>query len=97
MLQQIIIRTTDKSSLKPLLESAIENQKKMLKAGLARTQTRLAEFEQRFGMTSEEFERRLAARELEETFDFTDWRMEIGMCALLEKKHATLQEAHIVD
>ena len=97
MLQQIIIRTTDKSSLKPLLESAIENQKKALKAGLARTQARLAEFERQYSMTSEEFERRLAVRELEEIFDFTDWRMEIGMRALLEKKYATLQEAHIVD
>jgi len=48
-------------------------------------------------MTSFEFERRLNARELEETFDFTDWRMEIGMLALLEKKHVALQEAHIVD
>ena len=54
-------------------------------------------FEQRYGMTSAEFERRLQAREIEETFDFTDWRMEIGIRALLEEKHATLQEAHIVD
>ncbi|HKZ86196.1 MAG TPA: hypothetical protein VJ793_21390 [Anaerolineae bacterium] len=68
-----------------------------LKAGIDRTRSRLAEFERRYGMTSFEFERRLNARELEETFDFTDWRMEIGMLALLEKKHVALQEAHIVD
>jgi len=97
MLQQLIIRTRDKSSLRPLLESAIENQKKALQAGIERTQARLAEFERRYGMTSKEFERRLIARELSETFDFTDWRMEIGMLALLEKKYAALQEAHIVD
>ena len=97
MIQQLVITTSDKTALKPLLESAIENQKKALKAGIDRTQARLAEFEARYGMTSAEFERRLNARELEETFDFTDWRMEIGMLALLEKKHVALQEAHIVD
>lgn len=97
MLQQIVISTHDKISLRPLLESAIENQKKTLKAGLARTQARLAEFEQRYGMASAEFERRLQAREIEETFDFTDWRMELGMLALLQQKYATLQEAHFVD
>ena len=97
MLQQLVITTSDKTALKPLLESAIENQKKALKVGMSRTQARLAEFEKRYGLTSTEFERRLNARELEETFDFTDWRMEIGMLALLEKKYAALHEAHIVD
>ena len=97
MLQQLVITTHDKTSLRPLLESAIENQKKTLKAGLARTQARLAEFEQRYGMTSAEFERRLQAREIEETFDFTDWRMELGMLTLLQQKYATLQEAQFVD
>jgi hypothetical protein len=97
MLQQLVISTNDKTSLRPLLESAIENQKKTLKAGLARTQARLAEFEQRYGMTSAEFMRRLQAREIEETFDFTDWRMELGMLALLQQKYTTLQEANFVD
>ena len=85
MLQELVIATHDKTSLRPLLESAIENQKKTLKAGLARTQARVTEFEQRYGMTSAEFERRLQAREIEETFDFTDWRIELGMLALLHK------------
>lgn len=97
MLQQLVITTQDKISLKPLLESAIENQKKALKAGLTRTQARLAEFERRYAMPSAEFERRLAAREIEETFDFTEWRMELGMLALLQQKYAALQEARFVD
>jgi len=97
MIQQLVITTSDKTALKPLLESAIENQKKALKAGIDRTRARLAEFEALYRMTSAEFERRLNSRELEETFDFTDWRMEIGMLGLLEKKYAALQEAHIVD
>jgi hypothetical protein len=97
MFQQLVITTSDKASLRPLLESAIANQKKALKAGIDRTRERLAEFENQYGMSSPEFERRLHARELDETFEFTDWRMEIGMLALLERKYAALSEAHIVD
>ena len=95
MLQQVVIITHDRTSLRPLLESAIEYQKKALHSGLERTRAQLAEFEQRYKMTSAEFERRLNARELDETADFTDWRMELGMLKLLEKKYATLEEAHI--
>ena len=97
MLQQLVITTHDKTALKPLLESALEEQKKILRAGVAHTQARLAEFEVRYSMTSAEFERRLRAREIDETFDFTDWRMELGLLARLQQKYATLQEAHIVD
>jgi hypothetical protein len=97
MLQQVVITTHDRTSLRPLLESAIEYQKKALQSGLERTRAQLAEFEQRYGLTSAEFERRLNARELDETADFTDWRMELGMLKLLEKKYAALAEAQIVD
>ena len=54
MLQQLTITTTDKITLKPLVESAIENEKRMLALGIERTRKRLAEFEQQFGMFSAE-------------------------------------------
>lgn len=95
MLQQLTIATTDKTTLKPLVQSAIENEKKMLFLGIERTQKRLAEFEQQFGMSSAEFERRLNAFELAETVEFTDRRMEIGMLRLLESQHRALQEAQL--
>ena len=95
MLQQLTIKTTDKTTLKPLVESAIENEKKVLSLGIERTRERLAEFEQRFGMSSAEFERRLNALELAETVEFTDWRMEIGMLRLLESQYQALQEAQL--
>jgi len=95
MLQQLTITTTDRTTLKPLLESAIENEKKMLFLGIERTQERLTEFEKRFDMASAEFERRLNMLELAETIEFTDWRMEIGMLRLLESQYLALQEARL--
>lgn len=93
MLQQLTITTTDKVGLKPLVESAIEHEKGMLSLAIKRTRQRLTEFEQQFGMSSAEFERRLNALELQETVGFTDWRMEIGMLRLLEGQYRALQEA----
>jgi hypothetical protein len=95
MLQQLTIKTRDKAMLKPLLESAIENEMKLLSLGLDRTRERLAEFERKYDMTSAEFERRLNTLELTETVEFTDWRMEIGMLHLLESQYQTLQETQV--
>lgn len=64
-------------------------------ARLERTRKRLAEFEQKFGMSSAEFERRLHAYELEETVEFTDWQLEIGALRLLESQLQALQEVKV--
>jgi hypothetical protein len=57
----------------------------------------LAEFEGRFGMSSMEFEKRLRAGELQENPSVTEWRMEISMLQLLERKCASIEESSIVD
>jgi len=92
MLQQVTIRTTNRTALEPLLKAAIENERRVLWLGLERTRKRLTRFEQEYGMSSVEFERRLNTCELDETVEFTDWRMEIGMRHLLENQYHTLQE-----
>jgi len=95
MLQQLTIRTTNKATLRPVIQSAMEGEKRMISFGLRKTRQRLADFERQFGMTSTEFERRLNSGELEETIAFTDWRMEVGILRLLEDQYETLQEAQI--
>jgi hypothetical protein len=95
MLQQLTIKTSHRTTLKPLLQSAITNEKKLLALGLERTRQRLAEFEQKFAMSSADFERRLNAGELEETVAFTDWRLEIGALRLLESQYQALREAQV--
>jgi hypothetical protein len=61
--------------------------------GLQRTRQRLAEFEQRFHLTSAESERRLNASEIEESVEFSEWRMELGMERLLERQYKALEDA----
>jgi hypothetical protein len=96
MLQQLTIKTTNKATLRPILRSAMEGEKRMTSFGLQKTRQRLADFESQFGMTSAEFERRLNSGELEETVALTDWRMEMGTLRLLEKQYEALQQARIV-
>jgi len=95
MLQQVTIKTHHQATLRPILRSALEGQMKMVSFGLQKTRQRLAEFEHEYGMSSDEFERRLNAGELDETVAFTDWRMELGMARLLEEQYQALQEAQI--
>lgn len=95
MIEELTVKTRDKSVLLPLLESAIGHERDMLTLGIKRTRERLAEFERRFGITSADFEHQLNAFQLAETVDFTDWRMEIGMLRLLESKYQALRDARL--
>lgn len=95
MLQQMIITTEDRQLMEPLLRSALEHEKRVLALGIERTRDRLAEFELQYEMSSEEFARKLDFLELDESIDFTDWRMELGMLELLERQYRTLRDARV--
>ena len=95
MLDHLTIQTEDKDTLRPLLTSAIDQEKKMLALGIERTRKHLAEFEQQYQMTTAEFERRLNSNQLEETLAFTDWRMELGILRRLERQYQALENARL--
>jgi hypothetical protein len=95
MLQQVTIKTSHKATLRPIVLSALENEKRMLSLGLDQARQRLAEYERQHGMTSDEFEHRLNSGELDETVSLTDWRMEIGMLRLLERQYEALLDATV--
>ncbi|MBI5566528.1 MAG: hypothetical protein HY870_16630, partial [Chloroflexi bacterium] len=58
MLQQLTITTEGSAQLKPLLEVAMQNEAKLIAHSIRRTREKLAQFEQRFGLSSPEFARR---------------------------------------
>jgi hypothetical protein len=95
MIQQVTITAESPVSLKPLIEGAIRAELKLLQHGINRTRERLAVFEKQYGMTTEEFERRFRAREIQETLDYLDWWMEVEMLHLLQEKTRALQEARL--
>jgi hypothetical protein len=95
MIQNVTVSASAAISLRPLVESAIQTELKVLELGLQRTRERLAEFEQRFAMTSADFERRFNTQELKESLDFIEWSGELKTLHLLEDQRQALHGAKI--
>jgi hypothetical protein len=95
MLQEIIIKSHAEESIKPLIESAIQNQLKTLQHSIKRTKEKISGFEKKLELSSTEFEKRLNSGEIEETLETMDWNMEIVALRLLETQYQSLSEAKI--
>lgn len=95
MTQQVIVTTRSNTEIKPLVEAAIQNEKRLLLHGILRTRQKLEVFERQFGMSSAIFEQRYRANEIDETLDFADWLMEIKALELLEEQIQALNDAHV--
>jgi hypothetical protein len=95
MSQQVIVTSDTQAEIKPLIESAIRTELRMLELGLERTAQRLRTFEEQHHLTSEEFERRWTAGHLPEGLDFIEWAGEIQTHRLLQAHRHALQGAHL--
>ncbi|MCX6055614.1 MAG: hypothetical protein NTZ74_12000 [Chloroflexi bacterium] len=95
MRQQVTVHTSDAKRLKPLLKSALEREAKLLDHSIQRTRQALVPYETRYDLTSNEFERKSKAREIEETPDYLDWWMEVEALRHLEAQRASLKEAKL--
>lgn len=95
MTQQVTITTDAAVELKPLIESAIRSELRMLELGLVRTRQRLRSFEEQYGLTSEEFMRRFEAGEVAESLDFIEWAGEVKTYHLLEAHRQALQRVRL--
>ena len=95
MKQEITVKANAHEDLKPLVAAAIRNQLKILEKDIASSQERINVFERRAGMTSSEFEHKLAKHEIEETLDTLDWTMELASLRLLQGKYKSLCEAEL--
>lgn len=94
-MQHITISTDSTTALKPLLESAIQTELRLLKLGIGRTRERIAVFEQEYELSSDEFEKLLHSDGIQENLDFIEWSGEIETLRRLQNKYHTLHEAHL--
>lgn len=95
MIQHVTITTTSAERAKPLLRAAIQNQVKLLEHGIDRTQARLATFENRYGIASNDFLRRFQSGDMTETLELIEWRMEIEALCLLQDEYEIPSGAQI--
>lgn len=83
--------------IKNLVESALHSELKMIKLSLSRTERNLQAFEQKYGMSTADFYRRLTEDELQETLDFIEWAGEYKTLLRLQQKRQALQEIQFAD
>ena len=95
MVQTVVVTADAPVALKPLIQSALRSEAKMLELGLERTRQRLRDFEARYGLTTEEFEHRFERSLVEESLEFIEWAGELKTHRLLEAQVQTLQEAEL--
>jgi hypothetical protein len=58
--------------LRPLIEAAIQNELRLLEAGIRRTKERLEDFEEKHSLDTQEFLRRYKTDELPEMLEFAE-------------------------
>ena len=89
---QVTLVSPSGVAIRPLVESALRSESKMIELGLARTQRNLRDLEQKYGMNTSEFYRRLVEDELQESLDFIEWAGEYKTLLKLQEKRRALQE-----
>jgi len=86
---QMVIKLREKQGAQPILQ-AIESYKARLRASIERTQRRLAQFEQRYGVGTVHFLQEMTAEDLEGgDLEYVEWA---GEAKLLEGLEAELTE-----
>jgi len=95
MFQQVTVTTDTPVALRPLVESAIRSELRMLDLGLERTRQRLHDFEAQYDMSSQEFARRFAVGDIAESLDFIEWAGEIETYRRLESHRQALHGARL--
>ena len=95
MLQHITIEIQDANQFASILRGALDRELHLVEYAIVRTWDRLREFEQKYNMSTSEFQRRFTADDLGETLDFIEWDGEIDTLRLLEEKKKMIQDAHI--
>lgn len=79
---ELVLISNRQLPLRPLVETALANEVRLLEVGIRRTERRLHEFEATYGMTTKDFLRRFENDELDETLEFAEW---IGEYRLLQR------------
>ena len=92
---EIMIRTDKPESIVPILESAIRNQLKMLKASINRTKMKITSFEQKYNMSTEQFMQKIGEGMDDDNLDYVEWIGETKILKRLEEEYKELEGMRI--
>ncbi|MDH3602557.1 MAG: hypothetical protein OEU26_23330 [Candidatus Tectomicrobia bacterium] len=83
--------------IQPLVEGALQNELRLLEAGIRRSEQQLQEFETRYGLCTIEFIQCYENDVLEETLEFAEWIGEYRLRERLLEKADALRAIRFAD
>ena len=88
-MNNIRLISTSRQAIKPLIEAALENELRLMEAGIRQTEQKLLHFEEKYRMKTGEFVSGYKDDKFGETMEFIEWMGESKMLErLLEKSEA---------
>ena len=87
---KVMIEPKDAHNVKSLVRVAVENELKILKAGVARTYRKLEELEKTYGMSSKQFYDKFKMGEVGDDFEYIRWAGEYETLQQLELDYTEL-------
>lgn len=86
-----------KSNLEPLVKDALDNELRLLEAGIRQTEQRLRKFEEKYQLNTEEFISRYENDEIKETLESAEWIGEFRMWKRLKEKVEALRDVQFAN
>lgn len=87
---ELTLISPGEQAIKPLVESALINEQRLLEVGLRKTQQRLQKFEEQYGMSTNEFILNYRNDLIQETLETIEWLGEYRMAQHIQAKIETL-------
>lgn len=96
-MNELVLKSTNAYPMHSLVEAALENQERLLRAGIVLTQKRIEHFEALYATNSVDFQSQYEADQWTESLDSIEWLGELKMLILLNQKLEALQGIFIED
>jgi hypothetical protein len=97
IMAELTLVSPSQRPIRPLVEGALQNELRLLEAGIRRSAQRLREFETRYGLSTIDFIQRYENDGLEETLEFAEWIGEYRLREHLLEKAEALRAIRFAD
>jgi antitoxin (DNA-binding transcriptional repressor) of toxin-antitoxin stability system len=91
VMSELILVSDGRREIKPIIEAALKNERRLIRAGLQKTEQNLKGFEKKYNMNTEKFISDYEKDKLEEKIDFIEWIGEFRMLERLIDKLETMK------
>ena len=92
---KIIIEPQTANNVKSLVRSAVENELKVIRFGIAKTKKKLEELEKKLGMDSGDFYKKFNEGTMGDDLEYIRWAGEYETLQQLQRDHSDLLETEL--